>query len=151
MRIKKRVDWDICGIDFAKPGEYDIKGNIHKDHFEFPVAFNRADPCIAFWNGKYYFIATNDADSNHSLYVREADTIPELVGAEEKLILDSDMYDYAKGLLWAPEFHEVEGKLYIFLCAYVRGNSSVKNHMLWNFVKAVILPIKKTGLRQRGL
>ena len=25
------------------------------------------------------------------------------------------MYDYAKGLLWAPEFHEVEGKLYIFL------------------------------------
>lgn len=111
----KRVDWDICGIDFAKPGEYDIKGNIHKDHFEFPVAFNRADPCIAFWNGKYYFIATNDADSNHSLYVREADTIPELVGAEEKLILDSDMYDYAKGLLWAPEFHEVEGKLYIFL------------------------------------
>ena len=37
------------------------------------------------------------------------------MSAEEKLILDSDMYDYAKGLLWAPEFHEVEGRLYIFL------------------------------------
>ncbi len=111
----KRVDWDVSGIDFEKPGEYDIKGNIHKDHFEFPVAYNRADPCIGFWNGKYYFIATNDADNNHSLYVREADSIPELVNAEEKLILDSDMYDYAKGLLWAPEFHEIEGRLYIFL------------------------------------
>ncbi len=111
----KRVDWDVCGIDFDKSGEYYIKGVIHKEHYEFPVAYNRADPCIGFWNGKYYFIATNDADNNHSLYVREADSIPELVSAEEKLILDSDMYDYAKGLLWAPEFHEIDGKLYIFL------------------------------------
>ncbi len=111
----KRIDWDVSGVDFNAPGEYEIKGRIHKDHFEFPIAYNRADPCIARWNGKYYFIATNDADGNHSLYVREADSIPELVSAKEKLILDSDMYDYAKGLLWAPEFHEVEGRLYIFL------------------------------------
>ena len=111
----KRIDWDVSGVDFNVPGEYEIKGRIHKDHFEFPIAYNRADPCITYWNGKYYFIATNDADGNHSLYVREAGSIPELVSAEEKLILDSDMYDYAKGLLWAPEFHEVEGRLYIFL------------------------------------
>ena len=111
----KRIDWDVTGVDFNTPGEYHVKGKIHQDHFEFPIAYNRADPCITYWNGKYYFIATNDADGNHSLYVREADSIPKLVSAEEKLILDSETYDYAKGLLWAPEFHEIEGKLYIFL------------------------------------
>lgn len=114
-KAEKHIDWDLSSVDWSKGGEYELEGLIHQDHFEFPVAFNRADPCIAKWNGKYYFIATNDADSNHTLYVREADSIPELVDAEEKLILDSDTYPFAKGLLWAPEFHVVEGKLYIFL------------------------------------
>ncbi len=79
------------------------------------MAEDRADPCITYWNGKYYFIATNDADKNHTLYVREADTIPGLVEAKEHLILDSDTYDYVGNLLWAPEFHEIKGELYIFL------------------------------------
>ncbi len=49
------------------------------------------------------------------MYVREADTIPGLVEAKEHLILDSDTYDYVGNLLWAPEFHEIKGELYIFL------------------------------------
>ena len=114
-KADKRIDWKIDNIDWNVKGEYEIEGRLHQDHFEFPVGFNRADPCIGKWNGKYYFIATNDADSNHTLYVREADTIPELVNAEEKLILDSDTYPYVKNLLWAPEFHIVDGKMYIFL------------------------------------
>lgn len=114
-KAQKRIDWDLSSVDWDKGGEYEIEGTIYQDHFEFPVAYNRADPCITKWNGKYYFIATNDADSNHTLYVREADTIPELVDAEERLILDSDTYPFAKGLLWAPEFHVVDGKMYIFL------------------------------------
>lgn len=114
-KADKRIDWKLDNIDWNVKGEYEIEGRLHQDHFEFPVGFNRADPCIGKWNGKYYFIATNDADSNHTLYVREADTIPELVNAEEKLILDSDTYPYVKNLLWAPEFHIVDGKMYIFL------------------------------------
>lgn len=112
---EKRIDWELSSVDWNNGGEYELEGTIHQDHFEFPVALNRADPCIAKWNGKYYFIATNDADGNHTLYVREADSIPELVDAEERLILDSETYPFAKGLLWAPEFHVVDGKLYIFL------------------------------------
>lgn len=112
---RKRVDWAAEKIDWNCPGTYEIEGKLHQDHFPFPIADDRADPCVAYWNGKYYFIATNDADKNHTLYIREADTIPELVDAQEKLILDSDTYDYVGNLLWAPEFHEVEGKLYIFL------------------------------------
>ncbi len=110
----KRVDWDLADVDFSKSGEYEISGKIHQDHFEFPIAVNRADPCVTFWNGYYYFIATNDADGNHTLYIRKAESIPGLVTAEEVLLLDSKTYDGISGLLWAPEFHEIKGKLYIF-------------------------------------
>ncbi len=111
----KRVDWNMDSIDWSRPGVYEVEGKLHQDHFPFPMAEDRADPCITYWNGKYYFIATNDADKNHTLYVREADTIPGLVEAKEHLILDSDTYDYVGNLLWAPEFHEIKGELYIFL------------------------------------
>jgi GH43 family beta-xylosidase len=110
----KSIDWDTSEINWNKSGTYRIEGTIHQDHFEFPIAIHRADPCIAKWNGKYYFIATNDADENHTLYIREASTIPGLVDAEEVLILDSSTYENIGGLLWAPEFHVVEGELYIF-------------------------------------
>ncbi|WP_438434806.1 family 43 glycosylhydrolase [Gorillibacterium sp. sgz500922] len=113
----KKVNWDLSGIDWNRPGTYRTAGTIHQDSYPFPVALNRADPCIAKWNGKYYFIATNDADSNHTLYIREADTIPGLVHAEETLLLDTKTYEHIKGLLWAPEFHVIEGDLYIFHAA----------------------------------
>jgi len=85
--------------------------------FNNPIAIDRADPDIYLYNGKYYYIATNDADGNHTLYVRVADRMEDLPTAEEHLILDSDTYPDIKGLLWAPEFHEVNGKLYIFHAA----------------------------------
>jgi Predicted beta-xylosidase len=110
----KNVDWNTVEIDWNKPGTYKIAGKVHQDHYEFPIAINRADPCIAKRNGKYYFIATNDADGNHTLYMRQSDTIPGLLNAEEKLIIDSSTYDDIKGLLWAPEFHIIKGELYIF-------------------------------------
>lgn len=115
--VFRRVDWDLSQIDFERKGTYNLTGKVHQDHFEFPVAYNRADPCICRWENKYYFIATNDADSNHTLYIREADTIPELVNAEEHLLLDSSTYPEIGGLLWAPEFHEINGRLYIFHAA----------------------------------
>ncbi|MGN0143327.1 MAG: family 43 glycosylhydrolase [Roseburia sp.] len=115
--VPKRVDWVVSDVVFKVEGKYRIKGTVHQDHFPFPVAENRADPCIGKWNGKYYFIATNDADGNRTLYVREADTIPGLLTAEEKLILDCETYPEIGGLLWAPEFHEINGTLYIFHAA----------------------------------
>lgn len=113
----KLIDWDTTGVDWNNPGTYQIKGTVHQEHYVFPVAIHRADPCIAKWMEKYYFIATNDADGNHTLYIREADTIPELVHAKEHLILDSKTYDDIGGLLWAPEFHIIEDQLYIFHAA----------------------------------
>ncbi|MGN1084706.1 MAG: glycosyl hydrolase, partial [Lachnospiraceae bacterium] len=111
------VDWNLDGVDFATPGEYRVKGTLHQDTFAFPVARNHADPCIGKWNGKYYFIATYDADHEHTMYIREADSIPELVNAKENLILDSTTYEGIGGLLWAPELHVIGGRLCIMHAA----------------------------------
>ena len=111
------VDWNPDGVDFATPGEYRVEGTLHQDHFPFPVAENHADPCIGKWNGKYYFIATYDADHEHTMYIREADSIPELVHAKENLILDSTTYEGIGGLLWAPELHIIGGRLCIMHAA----------------------------------
>ena len=104
---KKRVDWDA-------PSGGKVTGKIHSDRYEFPIAENRADPCVYRYKGDYYFIATNDADGNRSIFVRRAKTIPGLVTAPEKLILDAVTYPHVGNLLWAPEFHNVGGKEYIF-------------------------------------
>lgn len=126
----KTVDWNTKEIDWDKVGTYKLTGNVHQDHYEFPITINRADPCIAKWNGKYYFIATNDADREHTLYMREADNIPDLVTAEEALILDSDTYDDIKALLWAPEFHIIEGDLYIFHAATTGEFFNEESHVM---------------------
>lgn len=114
---EKRVDWKLEGIDFSKSGEVTVSGKIHQEHFPFPLFENRADPCVFKWKDKFYFIATTDEDGNHTTYVREADTISGLKDAEPVCILDSKTYDYIGGLLWAPEFHEIDGRLYIFMAA----------------------------------
>lgn len=112
--VEKRVDWYTGEVDFTQPGSYRVTGRVNQNHYEFPVAWHRADPCIGKWKGKYYFIATNDYDNNHSLYIREADTIPELVTAQEICILNTSMYPHLGNLLWAPEFHIIRDRLYIF-------------------------------------
>lgn len=121
---KKRVDWE------SAPANGVLKGKIHQDHYAFPIATNRADPCVYHYNGDYYFIATNDADGNRSLYVRRAKTIPELVDAPEKLILDAYTYPHVGGLLWAPEFHNVAGKEYIFHACTPKEFGDEQSHVM---------------------
>jgi len=113
----KTVDWELDGIDWDKPGEYSLKGSIHQDQYPFPVAVHRADPCISKWQGQYYFIATNDADGNRTMYIRVADTIHGLIDAPEHLILDAKTYPHVGNLLWAPELHAIGDELYIFHAA----------------------------------
>lgn len=116
-KVPKHVIWDaesLAQIDFNLPGKYSLKGKLTQPHFEFPICTDRADPCVCRWNGKYYYIATNDADGNHTLYMRCADSLEGIRDAEEHLILDSTTYEGIGGLLWAPEFHVIDGRMYLF-------------------------------------
>ena len=114
---EKQVDWDLTHVDFETAGIYSVKGKVERDFSLFPFAVNRADPNIIWWKGRFYFIATNDEDQNHTFYIRVADTIPELAKAEEHLVLDTDTYPYIRNLLWAPEFHSIDDELYLFFAA----------------------------------
>ena len=103
--VLKRVDWDVRAVDWTKPGDYLIEGRVHQDRFEFPTAWSKADPAVCRWQGKYYFISTNDLDGNNTLFIREADSLPALATAQQTCILDTTMYPHLGSLLWAPEMH----------------------------------------------
>lgn len=109
-RVERKIDWKSVDGGTAL-------GRVHQEHFDAPFAENRADPVCMYRNGRYYFMATNDADDNHTLYMRCADTLEKIQEAEEKLFLDSVTYPGIGGLLWAPEFHEIGGSLYVFHAA----------------------------------
>ena len=87
----KQVRWESGDIDFKTPGIYSVSGTVFQPEYPFPLAKGYADPDILHWNGKYYFLATNDNMNFIGLYVREADTVEGLFnGAPEHLILDKD-------------------------------------------------------------
>ncbi|MEC0125215.1 family 43 glycosylhydrolase [Paenibacillus pabuli] len=113
----KKVDWNEELVTWEEEGSYLVTGTVVQEHYAFPIAANRADPCITKWKSKYYFVATNDEDHNQTLYIRESNTIAGLVEAQETLILDTSTYDDIKGLLWAPELHIIADELYLFHAA----------------------------------
>jgi len=119
----KKVDWNIDSIDFTKPGTYRITGTVRQRVYPFPLAVGYADPVVLHWQGSYYFIATNDNNGNIGLFVRKGDTVADLFreGVQQHLILDRDESRGFIQTFWAPEFHVIDGKLYIFFA--VSGNT----------------------------
>jgi GH43 family beta-xylosidase len=83
------------------------------------LARGRADPVLFRWRGDWHFIATNDENGNIGFRVRRAKRIPDLFapGAEESLILDRDEDKELVQAFWAPEFHEIGGRLYLLFAA----------------------------------
>ena len=128
--VEKRVDWYADEIDWTTPGRYMIEGRIHQDRFEFPVAWHKADPCIGKWNGKYYFISTNDLDHEHTIFMREADSIPGLVTAQQVKILDAYTYPHLGNLLWAPELHVIDDRLYVFHAGTPQAFLEEQSHVM---------------------
>ncbi len=124
--VERKIDWSVDGR----------WGRIHQEYFPFPFAGNRADPCCMYWHGKYYFIATNDADGNHTLYIRCADALEGIMTAREVLLLDSATYPGIRGLLWAPEFHEIDGRLYIF-------HGATEGEFFWE--ESRVMQLKENG------
>jgi GH43 family beta-xylosidase len=126
----REVYWDASEIDWEKPGKYEVTGYVGEDFFGFPLIENRADPHIFKWKGLYYFIATNDADGNQSLSVRESESVFSLMNEPEKVILDTNTYPHVGNLLWAPEFHEIKGELYLFFACSPKDFEAEEAHVM---------------------
>lgn len=112
---EKKVQWDTQEVDFTKPGTYTVHGKVIQENFPFPLAKGYADPVILPWQGKYYYLATNDNLDDIGIYVREGSTKSELFeeGYKESLILDVDEEKNFIQTFWAPEFHVIHDDLYI--------------------------------------
>ena len=114
-RAAKAVRWDAASVDFTKPGVHEVSGMIQRPAFPFPLAKGYGDPVIFPWEGKWYFLGTNDNLDDIGLYVREADSVPELFapGVEEHLILPFDPARGFEQTFWAPEWHLIGGEAWI--------------------------------------
>lgn len=112
---EKRVKWDLSNIDFSVPGSYTVSGKVIQEILPFPLAKGYADPVIFPWDGKYYFLSTNDNKNDIGMYVREGNTKEELFapGFKEAVILDVDEERNFIQTFWAPEFHVIGDSLYI--------------------------------------
>lgn len=111
----KTVLWDTEGVDWGRSGVYSVTGKVHTRKFDFPLLKGRGDPVIFPWEGKWYFLATNDNLNDIGIYVREARSVEELFESETRdvLLLDVDQERDFIQTFWAPEFHVIGGELYI--------------------------------------
>ena len=85
---KKQIDWDPDTVCFDRPGACTARGTVSQQSFRFPLAEGYGDPVVFRWEGRWYYISTNDNLDDIGLYVREADSVDGLfeAGVTEHLI-----------------------------------------------------------------
>lgn len=121
---------------------------------QFPFAKGFGDPVFFLWKDDYYYIATNDNVGDIGFYVRKAHELEDLFAedTEVHIILDKDE---SRGLIqtfWAPEFHVINGALYLIFavsnenwgpqCHIMRlkDNGDILNPEDWENPKKVTRP-----------
>lgn len=107
--------------------------------FRYPLVKGFADPVVFPWNGKWYYLATNDINGNIGIFMREADNIDDLFddgeGAADNpkyklsVILDYDEENEFIQTFWAPEWHIIGGVPYI-LFAVGKKEWGPQSHMM---------------------
>ena len=128
------VNWseeDYNKINFNVPGTYTIEGTIAQADYSTFKIDNFADPIAIYSEDtqKYYFMGTTGSDGNHTLYIRESDTLNGLVTATPEPIKGEHGRSYELGvntgttqcLLWAPELHKIGDYWY---CLFASGGTS---------------------------
>ena len=112
---KKRIRWDPETFHFSQSGSFPVRGTVRQQRFRFPLAKGYGDPIIFPWEGKWYYISTNDNLNDIGLYIREAENAEGLFaeGITEHLILPFSPERGFEQTFWAPEFHVIGGELYI--------------------------------------
>ena len=83
--------------------------------FPFPLMKGYGDPVCHWYRGNYYYMATNDNTDNIGFYIRKSPTMQGLFdgSSPETLLMGVDEEKGFIQTFWAPEFHEINGKLYL--------------------------------------
>jgi GH43 family beta-xylosidase len=119
----------IAAVNMSVPGEYTVTGQASVKDYGFPTQSARPDPMILKYNGRYYFISTNESGQS-TIYIRSSETLDGLRTAPETLILSHNAQ------LWAPELHIIGGKLCILLARAPQSG--------WNRVQCNIMTLTGT-------
>ncbi len=127
---EKPVCWDknaFDSIDFTKPGEYEIVGEVYQKHYHFPfLKADMSDPCICRYNGKYFL----SASGQRSVTFRISNTLEGLALAEPVNVYTMPEDDKIHANMWAQEMHIIRGIPYVFTTVGEREWYTVRSHVL---------------------
>ena len=127
---------------------------------QFPFSRGFGDPVFFLWKDDYYYIATNDNVGDIGFYVRKAHEPENLFAEDTKvhIILDRDEKRGLIQTFWAPEFHVINGALYLIFAVSnenwgpqchimkLKENGDILNSDDWEDPKKVTRPQgKKLG------
>ncbi|WP_322966199.1 family 43 glycosylhydrolase [Sphingomonas fuzhouensis] len=163
----RAVDWDASDLaSLTRPGRYLIHGTVRQRPYPQIFAYNRADPDIYRWEHdgriRYLFVATDDTDNNNvgspHLPLRIADTIAELADDQGGRTREVDLLNrrtrhdrtaegrMIAGCYWAPEIHEIGGKLSILFapCFNPKDDQSSEGGA-WSTVQSHIIQLREGG------
>lgn len=158
---EKKVCWDreaFEQIDFTKPGEYEIAGEICRKHYPFPfLDAVISDPCVYRYQDRFFLSGTGE----RSVAFRVSDTLEGLAEAVPFDIYRLPEADRIHANLWAPELHVIKGIPYVFTTVGEQSWSTVQSHVLrcmgnpenpddWEEPRLVLKP-DGTQLQEQGI
>ena len=106
------VDWQ--SLETSQQGTFKVAGTLRQKKWSFPVMPERGDPMAIRYNGKYYFMATDDEHGQLALKIRVTENLEGISAAEDHTILAAHAISEKLGCFWAPELHLINGSLFIF-------------------------------------
>jgi GH43 family beta-xylosidase len=163
----RAVDWDAADLArLTHRGRYVVHGTVRQRSYPTIFAYNRADPDIYRWerNGRvrYLFVATDDTNNDNvgsaHLPIRVADTIADLADDHGGRAREVDLLNrrtrrdrtaegrVIAGCYWAPELHEIGGKLSILFAPCFNPRDTTSNEGgAWFTVESHIMQLRDDG------
>lgn len=149
VNISDELAEEICEYWNEKPEK-----NIKYPTLQFPFSRGFGDPVFFLWKDDYYYIATNDNVGDIGFYVRKAHELDDLFSEDNEahIILDKDERRGLIQTFWAPEFHVINGELYIIFAVSnenwgpqchimkLRENGDILNPADWEDPRKVTAP-----------
>lgn len=129
-RRRMKVRWnagDVAAIDTGNAGSYRVRGEILQKRYPEPLTERTGDPFILNYKGRYLMTWSGA----NRVTIRAADTLEGLHTAEPKVIYELPAEPAGLGNMWAPEFHEIGGVLYLFTTVGEQGK--------WYTVRSCVL------------